>query len=131
MNKKYFKITAANLADAKQLHWLLTNKTFYPESTSTPPLPGAFDGLFDYRQFFVIVEMLNDGSFVVFTRSEYTAITFGTNVIPTADWTNRYRMSIAPTITELPDYTEFYNGTNRKASIHSFLNYDYKLTNNI
>lgn len=130
MNKRYFRITPTNAADAAQLYWLMNNKTFYPEATSVPPLPASYSDIFDYRQFFVVVGMDNDGSFIVFTRSEYTGVEFGTNVIPTADWTNRYRMSIAPTITELPNYTEYYNGKDRKHTIHTFLYYDYQLVNN-
>jgi len=134
MDKKYFKIVPANAEDAAQLYKLLTSKTFYPEATSVPPLPPLtpFDTLFDYRQFFKVIGFTKEGEAIVFTRSEYTVVEFETNVIPTADWTMRYYMSIAPTIVALPTYSEDVNKHNTNTDINTFLSYDYKnFTNNI
>lgn len=134
MDKRYFKIVPANAADAAQLYKLLTSKTFYPEATSVPPLPpvSPFNPLFDYRQFFRLVGFTKEGDAIVFTRSEYTVGQFGTNVIPTADWTARYYMSIAPTIVALPTFSDELNGHNTNTDINTFLSYDYKnFTNNL
>ncbi len=130
MDKRYFRIVPATQADAEQLKWLLTNKTFYPEATSAPALPGSYVDGFDYRQFFIVVGFEKNGSAIVFTRSEYTEIEFGTDVIPTDDWTDRYYLSVAPTIESIPDYTEIVNGHNTQTDIRSFLSYDYQLFNN-
>jgi hypothetical protein len=129
MNQRYFKITANDVNDAKQLKTILLTKKFYPETTSTPPLPATVTGGFDYRKLFLVIEIQNDG-IIVLTRSEYTVAQFNVNVIPTLDWTTRYNLSLAPTITSLPEYTEYRNGKNTTTSIHAFLNYDYTLTNN-
>jgi hypothetical protein len=131
MNKKYFKIVPANSADAAQLYWLLKNKTFYPESTSVPALPVAYNALFDYRQFFIVIGFTKEGHAVVYTRSEYTTGEFGTNVIPTADWTARYNMSLAPTIVALPEMNEVLtDGHSVRTNLNAFLSYDYQLVNN-
>ena len=130
MNKRYFKILPANKVDGALLVKLLHNKTFYPEATSLPALPGVYSDLFDYRQFFIVLGVDNDGGMIVYTRSEYTDVEFGVNVIPTADWTTRYRLSIAPTIVALPEYSEIVNGVKRTHDIRAFLSYDYCLYNN-
>lgn len=130
MNKRYFKLLAANKADAELLIELLNSRTFYPNANSTPALLATYDNTFDYRQFFIVIGLDFDGGVIVFTRSEYTAITFGTSVIPTAHWTERYRLSEAPTVEELPEYTEIINGVNKKNTSHIFLSYDYNLSNN-
>lgn len=131
MNKKYFKIVPANSADAAILYAILTNKTFYPEASSVPALPGAYSALFDYRQFFVVVGFTKEGEAIVFTRSEYTVGEFGTNVIPTAEWTARYKLSIAPTIVALPTFSNTaLDGHNFNTNLNAFLSYDYQLVNN-
>jgi len=130
MNKRYFKILPANKVDAALLIKLVHNKTFYPEATSLPALPGTFSDVFDYRQFFIVLGVDNDGGVIVYTRQEYNDVEFGTNVIPTADWTARYRLSVAPTIVALPEYSEIVNGAKRTADIRAFLSYDYQLYNN-
>jgi len=127
MDKKYFKIVPANRADAAQLYAILTGKTFYPEATSVPPLPGAFAGGFDYRQFFILIGFNMDGEAIVFTRAEYTVGQFNTNVIPTAEWTARYYMSVAPTVVALPTMNELdAHGRNLSTNTKSFLSRDYK-----
>ncbi len=131
MDKKYFKIVPANSADAAILYAILTNKTFYPEATSIPALPGVATPGFDYRQFFVVVGFTKEGDAIVFTRSEYTVGQFGTNVIPTAEWTARYKLSIAPTIVALPTFSNTaLDGHNFNTNLNAFLSYDYQLTNN-
>jgi len=127
MNKKYFRIVPANSDDAARLFTLLENKTFYPEPTSTPALPAVFDYYFDYRQFFIVKSNNEkDGSIIIKTRSEYTVGQFGTDVIPTAEWTSRYKLSVAPTIVALPDYSEILpSGHSVVTSQDIFLNYQY------
>jgi hypothetical protein len=132
MNKKYFKIVPANSADAAILYALLTSKTFYPEATSVPPLPPLpVNPAFDYRQFFVVVGFTKEGDAIVYTRAEYTVGEFGTNVIPTAEWTARYKLSIAPTIVALPTFSNTaLDGHNFNTNLNAFLSYDYQLVNN-
>lgn len=125
MDKRYFKIIPANSSDAARLAALLGNKTFYPESGSTPALPGVLDNTFNYKQFFIVKGYNTDGSMIVFTRQEYTPVQFGVNVIPTAEWTARYNFSIAPTIEALPTYTEVIDGHSRITQTDIFLNYQY------
>lgn len=96
---KFFKLTPVTAADYEPLMWILMNKTFYPEPTSTPALPAVYDNSFDYRQLLVYVGKDADGNPIVKTRKDYTTGTFATAVIPTADWTTRYRLASAPTIT--------------------------------
>lgn len=132
MDKKYFKIVPANSADAAQLYAILTGKTFYPEASSVPPLPAAFAAGFDYRQFFILIGFNREGEAIVYTRSEYTVGQFNTNVIPAADWTSRYYMSIAPTVIALPTMNELdASGHSLSIKPMSFLSWDYKnFTNN-
>ncbi len=130
MDKRYFRLIPANNVDRDRLIYILKSKTFYPESTSTPALPGAYLLGFDYRQFFIFIGFDHDGHPIVFTRQEWTDVEFGTDCIPTADWTTRYGLSIAPTIEALPEYSEIVNGRNYATSIRSFLSYDYQLFNN-
>jgi len=134
MNKRYFKLVPANAADAAQLKVILTNKTFYPEATSDPVLPLIYDDTFDYRQFFIIETFNADGSVIVYTRQEWTTGEFATDCIPTADWTTRYRLSVAPTVTAMATYFEdtiLANNRNSRTSVKSFLSYDYNLFTNI
>lgn len=131
MNKKYFLISPANAADMAQLKAIFGSKVFYPDIMSVPPLPATYDPTFDYRQFFIIMGFDNNGNAIVFTRSEYTVSQFNTNVIATADWTNRYYFTVAPTVTALPNFTENTpNGQSGKTNIGAFLSYDYQLYNN-
>lgn len=126
----YFTLEAANAADDAQLQVVLASKKFYPESTSVPALPISFDNSFDYRQFLIYLGRDKAGKHLVVTRKQYSVLEFNTNVIPTADWTSRYRLSVAPTVSE-SDYAEIVNGNNYATSYHTFLSYDYKdFTNN-
>lgn len=130
MNKRYFKLVGANVADILQIKTVLLNKTFYPEATSTPALPNVPDQLFDYRQLFVLIGFDKDGYAIVHTRQEYTTVEFAVNVIPTADWTTRYKLSIAPTITALPTYQQDNRLIETNTTLPVFLSYDYNLYNN-
>ncbi len=130
MNKRYFKLVGANAADILQIKTVLLNKRFYPEATSTPALPALYDAGFDYRQFFVIIGFDQDGYAIVHTRKEYTTGEFAINVIPTVDWTVRYRLSIAPTIVAMPTYSEDHKLVEHNTSLPVFLSYDYNLYNN-
>lgn len=104
---RYFKIQAANKADYEQLLWLMKNHIFFPEPTSVPPLPSSPDLLFDYRQFFKFLGVeRGDGGMIVKTRSNYTSASFATDVVPTADWTSKFKLTVAPTIIELPETYE-------------------------
>lgn len=96
---EYFKITALNKADFAQLVWLVGSKKFFPEFSSTPPLPRQPSGSFDYREFF-IVDAVDDRerTVTVRTRQKYSVIEFGVNVVPTAEWVSRYGLSGAPNI---------------------------------
>lgn len=128
--KRVFSLTPANAADSAALLWILQNKTFYPEATSTPALPASYDGAFDYRQLFKFIGF-RDGIPLVYTRKEYTTVEFGVNVVPTADWAARYKMSAPPTVTAITDYTDLTaNGANTNTGIDTFLSYDYQLYNN-
>ncbi len=92
-----FTITAANRDDHAQLVWLFRNKQFFPEWSSTPPLPAALTQGFDYREL-VKLHTVGERSIFVRTRQQYTNEEFATMVIPTEDWTSRYRLSAAPNI---------------------------------
>lgn len=128
--KRVFRIIPANDADRQAIRYILTEKTWWPEPTSTPPLPGSFDpqANFDYRELLQFFSELPDGTFLVLTRKQYELNEFGVNVIPTADWTNRYNCSVAPTIEEY-NYTSLVNGGNT-ASLDAFRSYDYNLFTN-
>lgn len=127
---RYFKITGANAADIAQIAVMMRSKTFYPEATSTPALPASYDPAFDYRQFFIVIGFDKDGYAIVYTRKDYTVNEFNTNVIPTADWTGRYYLSIAPTVAITP-YSELdAAGHSYKTRLDSFLSWDYQLHNN-
>ena len=129
--KRYFKIIPANKQDADRLYYILTSRTFYPESTSTPPLPGAYDAGFDYRQFFKVIGFDNTGSALVYTRHQYEAADFDTDIILVADWTTRYGLTIAPTIVEDETYSETSAiGRNTNTDLNVFLSWDYQLVNN-
>lgn len=131
--KRVFRIIPANEADRKAIRYILSNKTWFPETTSVPPLPASYvpgDG-YDYRELLQLFSELSDGSFLVYTRKQYELNEFSVNVIPTADWTNRYYCSVAPTI-EVYDYDVKVNGGNTNTGIYTFRSYDYNLhTNNI
>lgn len=49
---------------------------------------------------------------VIKMKQPYTATQFNTSIIPTADWTNIYKLSVAPTVTEATNYTETITGGN-------------------
>lgn len=121
---KYFKLEAANSQDLEQIMWLLKNKTFFPESTSTPALPGSYDIAFDYRQLFKFIS-LHNGYPVVKTREDISTVQFGTKMVPTAEWTSRYQLSAAPTITAMPDEFEYINGKPGNTTADVFLTYHY------
>lgn len=132
-NKRVFRIIPANEADREAIRYILTEKTWWPESTSTPPLPATFDPQanpnFDYRELLHFFADLGDGTYLVLTRKQYDLGDFGVNVIPTADWTNRYNCSVAPTIEEY-NYTSLVNGGNTRTNIDAFRSYDYNLFTN-
>jgi hypothetical protein len=126
MAAQYFKIQAQNLADYDQLLWLMKNKIFYPESSSTPALPVTPNSSFDYRQFFKFIGIeRGDGGMIVKSRQVWTAAQFGTAVVPTADWTGRYKLSVAPVITELSDDYELVAGRKVTTTADVFLSYNY------
>lgn len=87
----YFKITAASARDFEHLLWLVKYHDFYPQTVD-----------FDYRQFFILVGVdYGSRMLVVKTRTNYTLLDFNTLIIPTALWTSRYGMSVAPTVVGL------------------------------
>lgn len=86
---------------------------------------------FDYRQFFVFVAILPDGSGVVFTREQWTPTEFEEQAIPTADWTDRYGFSTAPTIEALVYSQVDKYGKDTNTGIYAFRSYDYNLFTNI
>ena len=125
---RYFKIEAANKADYEQLLWVMKNYIFYPEPTSVPPLPASPNVLFDYRQFFKFLGVeRGDGGMIVKTRQDYTTGTFATAVVPTLDWTIKFKLSVAPTITALANNYE--NVFERKITTTAdvFLSYNYSM----
>lgn len=125
---RYFKIQAANTADYEQLLWVMKNYIFYPETTSVPPLPASPNISFDYRQFFKFLGIeRGDGGMIVKTRQDYTAITFGTSAVPTADWTAKFKLSVAPTIIELANTYENVFERTIKTTADSFLSYNYSM----
>ncbi len=121
---RYFKLETANKKDYEQLMWLLQNKTFYPEATSTPSLPGSYSAVYDYRQFFRYIAQYA-GMPVVKTREDKSAAQFGVSYVPTAEWTTRYGLSAAPTIVELSDEFEYVNGRPVTTTADVFLVYHY------
>ena len=129
--KRVFRIIPANDADRQAIRAILTSKIWFPESTSTPPLPATFTpgDNFDYRELLQFFSELPDGTFLVLTRKQYELNEFGVNVIPTADWTDRYYCSVAPTIEEY-NYTSLVNGGNTRTNIDAFRSYDYNLYTN-
>lgn len=119
---EYFKIVAATEADRVQLLWVLQNKRFYPEATSVPPLPLTPLGGFDYREFLILWRIDSDGMPIVRTRSMISLANFSVNIVPTADWTARYRLSVAPTIQSVNlDLDPFATRTSKA----TFLSYNY------
>lgn len=128
MASRYFKIIGANANDQYLIEQLLINKNFYPEATSTPALPSTYDNTFDYREFLLLFESRLDKYPIVYTRQSWSAAQFNTNAIPTADWTTRYGLSIAPTIEEVND--AFISVYFKRTKLYTFLSYDYQLYNN-
>lgn len=122
---RYFKLETATAKDFEQLMWLLKNKIFFPEATSTPPLPATYTPGYDYRQFFKHIS-LHGGMPVVRTREDKTPVQFGTAYVPTAEWTTRYGLSAAPTITAMSDEFEYVNGRPVTTTADYFLVYHYK-----
>jgi len=129
MASRYFKIIGANANDQALIENLLVTKSFYPEATSTPALPAVYNALFDYRQFLLLFEGRLDKYPIVYTRQSWTAAEFAIEAIPTADWTVRYGLSIAPTIEEVSDSN--INVYLKRTKLYSFLSYDYQLFNNV
>lgn len=120
---EYFKIIAANKIDFDQIFWLLQSKRFFPEPTSTPPLPAQPSASFDYRELMRLESVdYNTKSFIVRTRQKYSLVNFSINVVPTADWTARYRLSTAPTIQSV---STDYNPTQFKTTVSPFINFVY------
>lgn len=125
MDKKYFSIVPANAEDAARLYTLLSTKKFFPDASTDPALPVAYDPTFDYRQLLVPITINPDGSAIVCTRQEYTLANFKLHVITTAEWTARYNFSIAPTVSALPNYSDILaNGQNVGTKVPMFLSAD-------
>jgi len=122
-SNRVFKIIPANKEDYKKIEYLLKSRTFYP--TNIPP---TFSSDFDYRQLFVYMFPTENG-FLVYTREETTDTDFGIDYIPTADWTNKYYCSVAPTI-ELYNYTDIVNARRTMTGVFIFKSWDYQLYNN-
>lgn len=129
MASRYFKIIGANANDQALIENLLVTKSFYPEATSTPALPAVYNALFDYRQFLLLFEGRLDKYPIVYTRQSWKSAEFVVQAIPTADWTVKYGLSIAPTIEEVSDSN--INVYLKRTKLYSFLSYDYQLFNNI
>lgn len=123
---RYFQLVTANKKDLEQVMWLLQNKTFYPETTSSPALPVSYNISFNYKQFFKFIS-LYQGQPVVKTREDKTDVEFGTLYVPTAEWTTRYGLSVAPTIVALTDDFGDVNGHKgaNKSNDDIFLTYNY------
>lgn len=120
---EYFKLTVATAQDYEQLMWLLTNKRFYPEASSTPALPGVPTPGFDYRELMVLwAEDKTDRMPIVRTRNQYSLVNFSINVVPTADWTTRYNLSAPPTITGIAENLDRPETRTRN---FGFLSYNY------
>jgi len=119
---EYFKISVITVADYDQLIWLFQNKRFYPESVSVPPLPVSPNSSFDYREFLILWGLDSDGMPIVRTRERISLATFNTNYVPTLDWTDRYRLSVAPTITGI---ARDLDPANRRTTKATFLTYNY------
>lgn len=118
MASRTFKIVPANEHDRKMLEQLFAYKTFFPEESSTPPLPATPDPGFDYRQFFIFMNTDREGHLAVYTRDEIEAADFD-QYIPDADWTDRYYLSAIPTVSET--FLDIYQPRN----LISFLSYEY------
>jgi hypothetical protein len=129
MASRYFKIIGANANDQALIENLLVTKSFYPEATSTPALPAIYDDTFNYKQFLLLFEGRLDKYPIVYTRESWTAVEFSSEAIPTADWTARYGLSIAPTIEEVSDSN--ISVYLKRTKLYSFLSYDYQLFNNV
>lgn len=120
---EYFRITSLNTNDFDQLLWLFRNKRFFPEPSSTPSLPPEPNSSFDYRELVKLVSIdFNSRSIFVRTRQRYTLNNFSVNVIPTTDWTARYKMSGAPTIAAV---NIDYDPNIKKTAIPTFENFQY------
>lgn len=129
MASRYFKIKGANAEDDAIIEKLLITKSFYPESTSTPALPAIYSALFNYKQFLIPFDARLDKYPIVYTRQSWTVGQFNIEAIPTADWTVRYGLSIAPTIEEVNDNA--ISVYNKRTKLYTFLSYDYQIYNNI
>jgi len=129
MASRYFKIIGANANDQALIENLLVTKSFYPEASSTPALPAVYNALFDYRQFLLLFEGRLDKYPIVYTRQSWTSAEFVVQAIPTADWTAKYGLSIAPTIEEVSDSN--ISVYLKRTKLYSFLSYDYQLFNNV
>ncbi len=123
---RIFKITAATSADYEAMMWIIKNKIFFPEASSSPALPPSGSASFDYRQFFrfVCLDKL-DGMPIVKSRQDWTASEFNSQAVPTADWTGRYNLANAPTVSEMPDDYEDVGGRKLVTSADAFLSYNY------
>lgn len=122
---RVFKIIPANKEDFERIQYILESRTFYPED-----IPASYDELYDYRQLFVYMGVSKDGTgFLVYTRAETDEANFGIDYIPTADWTDRYGVSVAPTIEIFP-YTDIVNGRRTMTGVYVFKSWDYQLYNN-
>ncbi len=126
---EYFKITALNKADFEQLVWLFTSKKFFPESSSNPALPRFPNGTFDYRELLIMDQIDNNArSIDVRTRQPYSLIQFGTNVIPTAEWVSRYKLSGTPVIngiTIIANRNANFRALSPQGGRREFLVYEY------
>lgn len=129
MASRYFKIIGANANDQALIENLLVTKSFYPEASSTPALPATYSALFDYRQFLLLFEGRLDKYPIVYTRQSWTSAEFVVQAIPTADWTVKYGLSVAPTIEEVSDSN--ISVYLKRTKLYSFLSYDYQLFNNV
>jgi hypothetical protein len=126
---RYFKVKGTSHIDTKQLQSVLSTNTFYPNFASTPPLPefagGTYDKDFDFRQFWVLLGIMEDGSCVIYTRTDEDAATVMTNARDEEEWSLRYGMAEAPVATEMEkeEYTKYINTTSRSI----FLSYSYDI----
>lgn len=123
---RYFKLIPVNESDRVICEALLKSKTFYPESSSTPALPASPDPSFDYRQFFryIGIDPIS-GYFVVRTREDIDEAGFGTDMVPTADWTTRYNMSSDPDVVAYDEYPDVVNVHKTRTDIDAFFVYSY------
>lgn len=121
---RYLKISVNNKQDYDQLMWVLTNIIFFPNATTTPPLPGSNTPGFDYRQLFKYFGLdKSTGMPIIKCREILSAFDFSTNYVPEQEWIDIYKLSAIPDITEMSEDLEYRNGKSYKTDIDAFLVY--------